>query len=90
MEAICSSETPVDTQRNTWRYIPEESTLHNQRCENLKSYKMWNHNLSVSNLFYYIGLLINTTKTSTYFGHKGPSSGGIADNRGNFASCICE
>jgi hypothetical protein len=38
MEAICFSETSVDFQRTTWRYIQEDSTLHNQRCENLKSY----------------------------------------------------
>jgi hypothetical protein len=25
-------------QRATWRYIPEARTLHNHRCENLKSY----------------------------------------------------
>jgi hypothetical protein len=37
MEAICSSETSVDTQRTTLRYIPEDGTLHNHRCENLKS-----------------------------------------------------
>jgi hypothetical protein len=39
MEAICSSETSVDTQRTTRRYIPEVDTLHNHRCENLKSYE---------------------------------------------------
>jgi hypothetical protein len=39
MEAICSSETSVDFQRVTRRYIPEDSTLHNHRCENLKSYE---------------------------------------------------
>jgi hypothetical protein len=38
MEAICSSETSVDTQRTTRSYIPEDGTLHNNRCENLKSY----------------------------------------------------
>jgi hypothetical protein len=38
MEAICSSEMSVDIQRTTRRYIPEGSTLHNHRCENLKSY----------------------------------------------------
>jgi hypothetical protein len=38
MEAICSSETSLDTQRTTRRYIPEDGTLHNHRCENLKSY----------------------------------------------------
>jgi hypothetical protein len=38
MEAICSSETSVDTQRTTWRHIPEDDTLQNHRCENLKSY----------------------------------------------------
>jgi hypothetical protein len=38
MEAVCSSETSVDIQRITRRYIPEDGTLHNHRCENLKSY----------------------------------------------------
>jgi hypothetical protein len=32
MEAICSSETSVDFQRTTRRYIPEDSTLHNLEC----------------------------------------------------------
>jgi hypothetical protein len=36
-EAICSSETSVDFHQTTWRYIPEDRTLHNHRCENLKS-----------------------------------------------------
>jgi hypothetical protein len=38
MEAICSSETSVATQQTTRRHIPEDDTLHNHRCENLKSY----------------------------------------------------
>jgi chromosomal replication initiation ATPase DnaA len=38
VEAICSSETSVETQRTTRRHIPEDDTLHNHRCENLKSY----------------------------------------------------
>jgi hypothetical protein len=33
----CSSETSVATQRTTQRHIPEDDTLHNHRCENLKS-----------------------------------------------------
>jgi hypothetical protein len=37
MEAMCSSET-VDFQRIAWRHIPEDSTLHNHCCENLKFY----------------------------------------------------
>jgi hypothetical protein len=37
MEAACSSETSVDIQRTTLRYIPD-GILHNYRCENLKSY----------------------------------------------------
>jgi hypothetical protein len=37
MEAICSSEMSVDTQRTTRRYISEDGTLHNYVCENLKS-----------------------------------------------------
>jgi hypothetical protein len=28
MEAICSSETSVDTQRTTRRYVTEDGTLH--------------------------------------------------------------
>jgi hypothetical protein len=38
MEAICSSEMSVETQRTTRRHIPEDDTIHNHRCENLKSY----------------------------------------------------
>jgi hypothetical protein len=37
MEAICSSEMSVDIQRTTRRHIPEDDTLHNHLCENLKS-----------------------------------------------------
>jgi hypothetical protein len=40
MEAICSFETSVDIQRTARRYIPEDSTLHNDRCENLKFYEL--------------------------------------------------
>jgi hypothetical protein len=39
MEAIRSSETSGTTQCTTRRHIPEEDTLQNHRCENLKSYK---------------------------------------------------
>jgi hypothetical protein len=38
MEAICFSETSVSSQQTTRRHIPEEHTLHNHHCENLKSY----------------------------------------------------
>jgi hypothetical protein len=38
MEAIGSSETKVDFRWTARRYIPEDTTLHNHRCENLKSY----------------------------------------------------
>jgi hypothetical protein len=38
METICSSETSVASQQTTRRHIPEDDTLHNHRCENLKSY----------------------------------------------------
>jgi hypothetical protein len=34
------SETSIHFQWTTWCYIPEDSTLHNHRCENLKSYKV--------------------------------------------------
>jgi hypothetical protein len=31
-EAMCSSETMVDFQWTTRRYIPEDKTLHNHNC----------------------------------------------------------
>jgi hypothetical protein len=37
METISSSETSVDFKRTTRRYVPQDSTLHDHRCENLKS-----------------------------------------------------
>jgi hypothetical protein len=36
--ASTASETSVDFERITRRYIPEDRTLHNHRCENLKSH----------------------------------------------------
>jgi hypothetical protein len=33
-----SSETSPDFQQTTWRYIPEDRTLHKHHCKNLKSY----------------------------------------------------
>jgi hypothetical protein len=41
MEAISASETSADTQRTSRRYIPEDGTLHNHRCENLISYRFY-------------------------------------------------
>jgi hypothetical protein len=38
MEATFSSETSVDSRQSTRRWIPEDSSPHNHRCENLKSY----------------------------------------------------
>jgi hypothetical protein len=38
LEETYSSET-VDFQWTTWCYIPEDRTLHNHCCENLKSYE---------------------------------------------------
>jgi hypothetical protein len=42
MEATCTYETTVDFQRTTRPYIPEDRTLHNHRCENLKPYMVNN------------------------------------------------
>jgi hypothetical protein len=38
MEVIWSSRTLVDFQQTTRCYIPEDKTLHNHHCDNLKSY----------------------------------------------------
>jgi hypothetical protein len=40
MEVICSSEMSVDFQQTIQHYIPEDNTLYNHHCENLKSYKL--------------------------------------------------
>jgi hypothetical protein len=37
MEAVRTSETSVNFNVTTRRYIPEDSKLHTRRCENLKS-----------------------------------------------------
>jgi hypothetical protein len=39
MEVTCSSKTLVDFEGITWSYSPEDRTLNNHRCENLKSYR---------------------------------------------------
>jgi hypothetical protein len=38
MEAVHTSETLVNFNVTTWRYIPEDSKLHTHCCENLKSH----------------------------------------------------
>jgi hypothetical protein len=38
MEAAYTSKTSVDFQRTARRYIPEDRTLYNHCCENLRSY----------------------------------------------------
>jgi hypothetical protein len=37
-EAKYIPETSVGFKRTTWRYVTEDRTIHNHRCENLKSY----------------------------------------------------
>jgi hypothetical protein len=39
MEATFSSETSVDFERTTRRYIPEDLNLHKRRCEILEAYR---------------------------------------------------
>jgi hypothetical protein len=38
MEAVHTSETSVNFNMTTRRYIPENSKLHTRRCDNLKSH----------------------------------------------------
>jgi hypothetical protein len=59
MEATCSSETSVDTQRTTRSYIPEDGTLHNDRCEDLKSDKTMYVFLFVSSYFFLLHVLLH-------------------------------
>jgi hypothetical protein len=50
MEAACSSETPVDFQRTARPYILEDRSIHDHRCENLKSYNAYMNNSLWENL----------------------------------------
>jgi hypothetical protein len=50
METICSSQTSVDFQRTTTRYIPRGRTLQNHRRENLKSYSLTSSTIRVAGL----------------------------------------
>jgi hypothetical protein len=38
IDVISSSGTLVFSQQTAWCYIPEDSTLHNHCCKNIKSY----------------------------------------------------
>jgi hypothetical protein len=42
MEVTRSSKMSANVQWTTWRYISEDETPHNPRCENLKSYNIMN------------------------------------------------
>jgi hypothetical protein len=55
MAETCFIETSVDFQRTKRRYIPEDRTLHNHRCDNLSSsmYNIWSSQGSIK----VIGLL---------------------------------
>jgi hypothetical protein len=50
MEAISSSEKSGATQRTTRRHIPDDNTLHSHRCENLKSYILFQHLLGLGDI----------------------------------------
>jgi hypothetical protein len=63
-EAICSSETSVDFQRATRRYIPEYKTLHNQRYENRNP--IWHISVTKSN-FQTVTLLKSYSKIRKQF-----------------------
>jgi hypothetical protein len=60
MEAICSSETSVDFQRTTRRYIPEDGTLHNHHCENLKTYTRL-HGVTSQKIVLFIVTIVETS-----------------------------
>jgi hypothetical protein len=63
-ETIFSSEMSVETQRTTRRHIPEDDTLHNHRCEKLKSYTIC---CVMSERFLkFIGLTVSSTSMYIY------------------------
>jgi hypothetical protein len=55
--ATCFSEASVEFQRSTRRYIPEDRTVHNHRCDSLKSYICNNHWFNIA-IFYWILFII--------------------------------
>jgi hypothetical protein len=61
------------TQRTARRHIPEDDTLHNHRCENLKSYRTFRDfregNISIKSvvLFMFYGHLNPALMTGTVF-----------------------
>jgi hypothetical protein len=70
-EAVCSSETSVDFYQTTWHYTPEDSTLHNHQCENLKSKRNFSYpkHLNIQNFHNYLNLvsfLLHFTFPSLY------------------------
>jgi hypothetical protein len=59
MKATSYSVTSVDFQPTTRRYIPENKTLPNHRCENLKSY---------IEKYSYVWILYDPAFSSCYYG----------------------
>jgi hypothetical protein len=86
VEVIRSSETSVDFQRITRRYIPEDKrTLHNYRCDNLKYYTLM---VLLTALILYSSVASLTSSSSVqrkvpvYTAHIGDSQTVLHANRG--------
>jgi hypothetical protein len=91
MEAICSSETSVASQQTTRRHIPEDDTLHNHRCENLKSYKyllLLGKLMKESIMLQTWTTLIKTALNSFWILWQGRISYSIEVK--NYGSCLCK
>jgi hypothetical protein len=69
MEAIYSSERSVVLQRPTKLYIPEDKSLHNHRCDNLKSYKEKSNRIEKPALCWSVLLLLNKTRRNRWVRH---------------------
>jgi hypothetical protein len=59
MEAVRTSETSDPFNLTTWRYYPEDSTLHSRRHENLKSH--------ILQLYIILNLLLQQLESETIF-----------------------
>jgi hypothetical protein len=59
LEVTCSSKALVDLKWTTLCYIPEDRTLHNHCCENLKSYRS-------SHLFTVLLAMLSVSNTEPY------------------------
>jgi hypothetical protein len=67
IEATYSSETSVEFHRTTWRYIPQDRTVHNDRCGTIKTLNISFQNVIIALSQQQKIFLLNHQQTIKYF-----------------------